>query len=699
MALHRIGNYELLGELGRGGMGVVYRGVDSFIKRPVAIKTIYLSEIQDDQERQFLRERLYREAQSAGILSHPNIVTIYQIGEQDEITYIAMEFVDGPNLAEVLRKRDQGKVSLESLVSIFEQTASGLDHAHSQGVIHRDIKPANIIVRNDGVAKITDFGVAKISSQTVTRTGMTLGTPHFMAPEQIQGKKLDGRADQYSLGVVMYESITGKRPFTADSMTTLIFKIVSDPVDPKRDNPSISDAASEVLKRALAKRAEDRYPTCEALAKAFREAVGLGSVTGLSGSFAAGFQAGAASTQLPTPTAFPQGSGAFPPPASGSVGYPTGVGPTTPTGIPYGLPPVVTPAPAPTPAPMPPGPSATRSAPPVPTPQPASEWWQPAPAYGTHSPNSSATPVPRTNQWLAPLLVVLGLALVAGVFGIFKLLTSGQQTVDGGKMASTEIAGLPRPEGTGSTETAGGGATPGEAGSGAQPQPAVTSSNSPTTTAASTPGSTPGLTPGSTPSSSLSPAVATQQSPPGSRVAAGAPPAAKPPASSIPASSGGVSSPAKPVPVPPTAKEPAARPSTAKPVIPAVNEPVSRPPEPAAPVAEPAPAAAVAATPAVTSAPRPLVRVPAVYPAAARREGVSGTVSLRTLVNTAGEPTNIEVVKGIRPDLDSAAREALAKWRFQPGTSDGKPVEARVNVEITFNLVQDSRKPVSLRNP
>ncbi|MCU0228607.1 MAG: protein kinase [Bryobacterales bacterium] len=119
MALHRIGNYELLGELGRGGMGVVYRGVDSFIKRQVAIKTIYLSEIQEEQERQFLRERLYREAQSAGILSHPNIVTIYQIGEQDEITYIAMEFVDGHNLAEVLRKRDQAQVTLDLLASVF----------------------------------------------------------------------------------------------------------------------------------------------------------------------------------------------------------------------------------------------------------------------------------------------------------------------------------------------------------------------------------------------------------------------------------------------------------------------------------------------------------------------------------------------------------------------------------------------------
>ncbi|MCW5963031.1 MAG: TonB family protein [Bryobacterales bacterium] len=690
MALHRIGNYELLGELGRGGMGVVYRGVDSFIKRPVAIKTIYLSEIQDDQERQFLRERLYREAQSAGILSHPNIVTIYQIGEQDEITYIAMEFVDGPNLAEVLRKRDQGKVSLESLVAIFEQTASGLDHAHSQGVIHRDIKPANIIVRNDGVAKITDFGVAKISSQTVTRTGMTLGTPHFMAPEQIQGKKLDGRADQYSLGVVMYESITGKRPFTADSMTTLIFKIVSDPVDPKRDNPNISDAASEVLKRALAKRAEDRYPTCEALARAFREAVGMGSVTGAAtGSFAAGFQAGAASTQpYSTATAFPQGSGAFPPPATGSTGFSAGLGTVTPTGIPYGQPPAATPVPTPSvaPMPMPPVPPATRNAPPVPTPQPVSDWRQPTPSYGTNPPVSTATPVPRRNHWLAPLLVVLGLALVAGIFGIFKLLTGGQSTADGSK-TTTEIAGLSRPEGTGGSGDTRGSAAPGDAASASQSQ-APGTSGSPLT-----------APPASTPSTSPSPAAGMQQPASGAGVAASGAPAAKPPASRIPGGSSGVTSPSIPVPVPSAVKEPTARPATPKPVVPAVSEPVNRPAEPVAPVAEPAPAASTAATPTVTSAPRPLVRVPAVYPAAARREGVSGTVSLRTLVNTAGEPTNIEVVKGIRPDLDTAARQALAKWRFQPGTADGKPIEARVNVEITFNLVQDSRKPVSLRNP
>ena len=324
MSLERIGNYEILGELGRGGMGVVYRGVDSFIKRPVAIKTIYLNEIQEDHERQFLKERLYREAQSAGILSHPNIVTIYQIGELDDLTYIVMEFVEGRNLAQMLRSPD--KPSVELLLSIFDQTAAGLDHAHAQGVVHRDIKPANIIVRSDGVAKITDFGVAKITSQTVTRTGMTLGTPHYMAPEQIQGKAVDGRADQYALGVVIYEIFTGHKPFKADTITALIFKIVTDGVDPKRDNPNLSDGVSNVLKKALAKEVSERYPSCQAMVQAFRAAVGLPSPASI------GLAPG-----TPAPTGTSMASGTVP------VSTPSGASQTVPGGA-SAMPPVPTPS-------------------------------------------------------------------------------------------------------------------------------------------------------------------------------------------------------------------------------------------------------------------------------------------------------------------------------------------------------------------
>lgn len=707
MALHRIGNYELLGELGRGGMGVVYRGVDSFIKRPVAIKTIYLSEIQEEQERQFLRERLYREAQSAGILSHPNIVTIYQIGEQDEVTYIAMEFVDGQNLADVLRKREQGQVTLEFLASVFAQTASALDHAHTQGVIHRDVKPANIIVRGDGVAKITDFGIAKISSQTVTRTGMTLGTPHFMAPEQIQGKKLDGRADQYSLGVVMYEAITGKRPFTADSMTTLIFKIVSDEPDPKRDNPELNDAVSAVLKRALAKNPDDRFPSCVALAHAFSEAAGLAGTAaqGFSGYSGAGQHSKTGTQPMPAGfTGYGKGTGAFPPPLAGA-GHTSGYGVAgVPTPMPYAGTSVATPTPTPTPTPHP----SMAQAPPVPPAQPTAASrpaaaalpvpdWQTAStgtghaAGAAYGPVATAGPVSRKNVWLAPLLVVLGLALVGGIFGLFQLFRSAPDTKQEPRQVANALTPTAAPD-AGATPTGASSSGPG-ADAGEDPAntaSAVRGAALPTREVGQTGGSSSAANRGSSsPTSSVVPAQPTSR-PSSPKPASAVPTPAKPYAQSVAP---------KPVVSPRSEAAQTPRPlpaATTQPVTPAQEAPAANVAPTATTPVTPSPAASA---PAITTSPRPTLRVPAVYPSAARRDGVSGTVALRALVSMNGVPTNIEVVKGIRPDLDKAATEALARWRFQPGTADGKPVDARVNVEITFNLVQDSRKPVSLRNP
>ena len=255
-----LGHYEITGKIGKGGMGIVYRALDTLIGREVALKTILLREIEDPNERQFLKERLFREAKSAGILSHPNIVTVFQIGEQDSLTYIAMEFVDGPNLAELLNRPE--KPTIESLVSILDQCAAALDYAHSRGVVHRDIKPGNIIVRTDGVAKIADFGVAKISSQNVTRTGMTLGTPHYMSPEQFHGRTIDGRSDQYSLAVMVYEIFTGKKPFTAESITGLMYKILHEEPNPRRDNPELSEEVEAILRKALSKDPDARYSSC-----------------------------------------------------------------------------------------------------------------------------------------------------------------------------------------------------------------------------------------------------------------------------------------------------------------------------------------------------------------------------------------------------------------------------------------------------
>ncbi len=269
--VEQIGRYRVLGEVGRGAMGIVYRAEDPAIGRTVAIKTIRLGEVADEKERQFMRERLLREARSAGILSHPGIVTIYDISEQGDTAYIFMEYVHGTTLDKLVTT--QGKLEKEKILDVLRQTADALDYAHSKGIVHRDIKPANIMVSSDGEAKITDFGVAKILSQQLTQTRAVLGTPYYMSPEQIQGAGVDGRTDQYALGVVAYELLTGERPFTADSLPTLLFRIVREPPPPpRRLNPTLPREVDAVFEKVFAKRPEDRFPNCtefiEALAAA-----------------------------------------------------------------------------------------------------------------------------------------------------------------------------------------------------------------------------------------------------------------------------------------------------------------------------------------------------------------------------------------------------------------------------------------------
>jgi len=208
-----------------------------------------------------MRERLFREARSAGVLSHPNIVTIYDMAEEDGVAYISMEYVDGPTLDELMCS---GKPLVsDKLFGILRQTAVALDYAHSKGIVHRDIKPANIMVHEDGTAKVTDFGVAKIVSQQMTQAGTIMGTPSYMSPEQVQGGAISGKADQFSLGVIAYEMLTGEKPFTADYLPTLLFKIVrEEPVPPQRLNATLSADVEIVMRRALAKSAADRYDTC-----------------------------------------------------------------------------------------------------------------------------------------------------------------------------------------------------------------------------------------------------------------------------------------------------------------------------------------------------------------------------------------------------------------------------------------------------
>ena len=269
--MEQIGRYQITGELGRGAMGIVYRALDPSIGRTVAIKTIRLTELTDPNERARLRDRLFREARSAGVLSHPNIITIYDVAEQDGLTYIAMEYVDGPTLDRFVVRES---VDREMVLSIIKETAAAIDYASSKGVIHRDIKPANIMLSESRTVKIADFGVARLQSQQMTQAGVLLGTPNYMSPEQIQGGEIDGRSDQFSLGVIAYELLTGERPFAAESMPTVIFKIVHEPpVAPRRLNPSLAWPVDTVVQRVLAKNPEERYPTCTEFATALENSL------------------------------------------------------------------------------------------------------------------------------------------------------------------------------------------------------------------------------------------------------------------------------------------------------------------------------------------------------------------------------------------------------------------------------------------
>src|SRR5438309_10262097 len=224
-------------------MGMVYRALDPTIGRTVAIKAIRLTDFADPAERQRVRDRLLQEARSAGLLSHPNIITIYDVLEEEGSAFIVMEYVQGPSLADMLR--DGQLPERSQTLRYLGQIADALDYAHRKGVIHRDIKSANILISSEhdhpGLAKISDFGISKFISQDTTHSGTMIGTPNYMAPEQIQGLAVDGRSDQFSFAVVVYEMLTGIKPFRAESLATLFYQVCKqDPVLPHDLNPSLS---------------------------------------------------------------------------------------------------------------------------------------------------------------------------------------------------------------------------------------------------------------------------------------------------------------------------------------------------------------------------------------------------------------------------------------------------------------------------
>jgi len=282
MVMQKLGRYEIIAELGQGAMGTVYKAVDPLIERTVAVKTISLD--LSKEELASFEERFYREAKSAGRLAHPNIVTIYDVGETDNTAYIAMEFLEGQSLREML---DSGEtLSNERIAEIAAQVADGLAYAQEHGIVHRDIKPANIIITRSGVVKITDFGIAHMPSTSKTHVGMVLGSPKYMSPEQVVGKAVDGRSDIFSLGVVLYEMLTGAAPFDGDNISTLMYRILNEtPIWPSALNPRVPEGFDRILARALAKSPENRYQHAHELADDLRELAGqstgeLGAASG-----------------------------------------------------------------------------------------------------------------------------------------------------------------------------------------------------------------------------------------------------------------------------------------------------------------------------------------------------------------------------------------------------------------------------------
>jgi serine/threonine protein kinase len=272
----KAGRYEILGELGRGAMGVVYRAVDPVIGRNVAVKTIRLTEEGTGLSRSELLSRFQTEARAAGLLTHPNIVVVYDAGEEDGLYYITMELVEGKSLQAVFDAADAFPVP--RVIRIMEQACSALQFAHERNIVHRDIKPANLMLTADDTVKVTDFGTAKILQfGTVQQTTHVMGTPSYMSPEQVKGRPVDGRTDIFSLGVVLYEMLTGEKPFPGQSITTVIYKIVNEePIPPRQLNPSIHPGLNEIVLRALAKEPEVRYQNCREMLEDLRNYRALG---------------------------------------------------------------------------------------------------------------------------------------------------------------------------------------------------------------------------------------------------------------------------------------------------------------------------------------------------------------------------------------------------------------------------------------
>jgi len=261
-----VGRYEILMELGKGAMGTVYKGRDPRINRLLAIKTIRFSDEFEENQLQEIKDRFFSEAELAGKLSHPGIVSIFDIGEDYDLTYMAMEFLDGDDLDKYCKKGSL--LPIRQLLDIVTETANALEYAHNNGVIHRDIKPANIMLLKNGSIKVTDFGIAKSMSSSKTRSGVILGTPNYMSPEQITGRKIDARSDIFSLGVVFYQLLTGELPFKGDNLNSLFYHITqAKHASPCKTNPRVIKPCEQIIDRLLAKDPDHRFQRARDLAR------------------------------------------------------------------------------------------------------------------------------------------------------------------------------------------------------------------------------------------------------------------------------------------------------------------------------------------------------------------------------------------------------------------------------------------------
>ena len=287
----KLGRYEVIRELGKGAMGIVYEGLDPNIGRRVAIKTARRDVIAASGMADELMERFLREARAAGGLNHPNIITIYDADEEGGTAYIAMEYLEGGDLEDLINQKQ--RFDPPKVAEIGATISRGLAHAHQQGIVHRDVKPANIMVLPDETIKIADFGIARVSDSCLTPTGSMIGTPHYMSPEQFMAQRVDGRSDLFSVGIIIYELLTGEKPFPGEALSAVMQKVLkTDPIPPRELNFAVSECLSQVVMKALSKDPSRRYQDGNAMAAALLESVkenpdpvvtGLGAAPAVSG--------------------------------------------------------------------------------------------------------------------------------------------------------------------------------------------------------------------------------------------------------------------------------------------------------------------------------------------------------------------------------------------------------------------------------